>query len=261
MRKILGAMIVTMAACGGGGTTSNPDARVVNNPDASATPDAMPSGGSIAATWILKDWNDTTGTETVGACPSGADTVITYALAAGQTDPANAIKDLFTCGDGHGTATGIPSGTYTEWVEVTDHSGNVLYAQSLSKQVVVVAGQTTPVSFTFQVNRGYVAATWSLVNNSSVAVTCASRPSIAGVEFNETGTGAALVHDVFTCADMAGTTYPLPLDTYTLSVQAIDNANPANGIGAAANVPGLMVTFGNQLVDAGAVILHVDAVN
>ena len=266
MRKIFGAMVaISMAACGGGTTSSSPDARV-NNSDANLTPDAAPPAdaapetlGTIHVTWTLQDWNDQTGLPIAAACPSGADTVIVYSLPAGQTDPANAYTDLFTCADGAGTTLGLPPGNYTVWTEVVDHANTVLYAQSGSVQATVVANQNVNTAFTFQVNRGYVHASWSLISAQNQAITCAQRPSIAGVAFDQTGTGASLVGDIFTCSDLQGTTYPLPLDTYTLSVQAIDNGNPPNGIGAAATVPNVKVTFGNELTEAGAVVLDVDA--
>ncbi len=260
MRKILGALIViSMVACGGGTSSPSPDARIVDIPDANLTPDAVPvADGAIHAVWNLKDWNDQTGLEIAAACPSGADTVIVYSLPAGESDPAKAYKDLFNCADGAGTTAGLPPATYTVWTEVTDHSGAVLYAQSLSVQAVVASNQTTNTSFTYQVNRGYVHASWTLMATGGGAVTCASRPAIAGVAFDQTGTGASLVGDIFDCTDLQGTTYPLPLDTYTLSVQAIDNALPPNGIGAAALVLDVRVTFGNELTEAGAVVLVVN---
>jgi hypothetical protein len=201
--------------------------------------------GTITATWQLQDWNDTTETAVTAPCPTGGDTAILYSLSAGDTNTANALKDLFNCTDGVGTAS-VPVDDYTTWIEITDHTGNTLYAQSGSQPVSVALNlDSTPAApFAFQVNRGYIHASWTLSG-----ITC---PQIDAVEYNSTGPNAFLISDTFTCADAQGTTFPAPLFNYNLAIQGLNPAKAA--VTTTGNVPA-NVTFGNQQVEAGAVVL------
>ncbi|MCE9580584.1 MAG: hypothetical protein K8W52_46115 [Deltaproteobacteria bacterium] len=209
---------------------------------------------TISPSWQLQDWNDQTETVTAASCRTDSNTIKFYALPAGDTNPDNAITDLFNCTDGSGTTADLPADSYTTWVELTSDDNAILYAQSGSVPVSVSAGGDAPVDFAFQANRGYTHASWSLMQGGT-ATSCSAHPDIAGIEFLATGTGAALTPDTFDCADLQGTTFPQPIDTYTLHVGAINSANPPLELGAAADIPNLKVQYGNQLVEAGALVI------
>jgi hypothetical protein len=219
---------------------------------------ACTSLGTVTATWDLQDWNDATGQPTAAACPAGADTAIVYALPDGDTNAADADKDLFNCSDGVGTTAGHIAGTYDVWVEITDHSGAQLFAQSNAVKLNVSDGTNSGSTFSFQVNRGYVSAAWTLkgvISGNTLDCTSAAVPA---VEIDNMVGTATPISDQFNCTMMQGTVNPLPLATYAVALQAIDSSNPPVGLGPAASAGTADLQFGNQLKDVGTVVVSVD---
>jgi hypothetical protein len=223
------------------------------------------TAGTVSASWDLQDWDDANAVAISADCPTGADTAIVYSLPAGLTNPADAAKDLFDCAAFGGTTAGLDPGTYTVWVEITDHSTNTLYAQSDSRTVSVSDGSDSGADFAFQVNRGYVSGAWTLVGaQSGSAITC-DDAGVPDVEFlSQPSIGGLPIRDLFTCNDGEGTSYPLPVDSYpTVSVQAVDASGDPNnpvGLGEAAVTNNVDVQFGNDLQDLGTVTVNVDGV-
>ena len=217
-----------------------------------------PNQGAVAASWDLQDWNDSAKQPVQANCPAGADTAIVYTLVGGDTNPGNAIKDLFNCSDFAGTTAPITAGAYTVWVEITDHSGAVLYAQSNSKSVTLTGGAVTPADYQFQVNRGYVSAAWTLRGGTSNTTLNCAQAGAGGVEFDNMVGSNIPISDQFNCTDGAGTTYPLPIANYQFSAQAIDSSNPPLGIGPATVAGAAQVQWGNQLIDKGSLVLSID---
>jgi len=234
---VLGA--ASLATGCGGGTTTLP--------------------GTITASWTLQDWDDATGQPTPATCPAGADTATVYALPHGDTNTADADKDLFNCSDGTGTTAGHIAGDYDVWVEITDHSGATLYAQSDAKASVPVDDNTdTSVSFAFQVNRGYVSAAWTLKGGTSGNTLDCTTAGVAAVEMdNMVGTNTP-ISDQFNCTPQQNVTDPLPLATYQVALQAIDGSTPPVGLGPATVAGNADLQYGNQDVDEGTVVLSVD---
>lgn len=218
---------------------------------------ACGSSGSVTASWTLQDWNEATGTASLAtACPQGGDTIIVYSLPAGDTDPSLAYKDLFDCSvTGSGTASALPVGDYTVWVEVTDHAGTALYAQSDSQAATVVGGGNTPVSFQFQLNAAPVSAQWTLVDNTGAATSCAG---VGGIE-TEAMQGTSLpISDQFDCAAGSGTTNPLPVAIYQFGLAAVDNSNPPKALGPESTPISLNVQYGsNHPFNAGSFVVQV----
>jgi hypothetical protein len=214
--------------------------------------------GTVTATWDLQDWNDAGKAPIAANCPAGADTAIVYSLAAGDTNTADAVKDLFTCSDFGGTTAPILNGNYTEWVEITDHSGATLYAQSNSQTAGVRIGGDTALTFPFQVNRGYAAAAWTLQGASTHATITCTQAVASGVELNNMVGSNIPIADQFTCTDGQGTTYPLPIANYSMTVAAIDNSNPPKELGAATQAGAVNVQYGNQLINQGSFVLSID---
>ncbi len=232
----LGAASIT-GACGGG--TSSPQ-------------------GTATVTWDLQDWSDANKTAVPANCPAGADTAIVYELPTSETDASLATKDLFTCADITGTTAPLFADDYQFWVDITDHSGASLFAESETKVASVLNNTNTGVDFKFQVNRAYVTAAWTLARASNGAPLSCGQASATGVEMDETGTGASLVPDQFDCAPMTGTSFPIPLDTYTVSLQAL-GGSPEGGIGDSTVAGTAALTIGNQEVNKGTVILPISA--
>jgi hypothetical protein len=226
-----------------------------NNPP---PPPPPPGTGTISASWDLQDWDDAKKQPVSAGCPAGADTAILYSLAAGDTNAAHATKDLFDCARTSDVSAGLNPGSYTNWIEITDHSGATLYAQSGSVTTTVTAGASTPASFQFQVNRGYIAGSWSLIHSNGSPANCTN---LSGVEFVDTDASNPnnFITDQFKCTDGQGTTYPLPLTTYNTSVEALATQNGKEiQAGQAALVQGVKVQFGNDLENIGSVVITLD---
>src|SRR5687768_4291418 len=86
-------------------------------------------------------------------CPAGATTAAVNAQRGGAGSP---YVDLFDCADGAGFADDLPLDTYTVWIDFTDDSGNVTYAQSEAADVTLsTAGQQATASFTVDVDNGF----------------------------------------------------------------------------------------------------------
>ena len=214
--------------------------------------------GTVTAAWNLQDWDDGTGQPTAATCPAGADTAIVYALPDGDTNAADADKDLFNCADGAGTTAGHIAGTYDVWVEITDHSGATLYAQSDATKLTVSDGSSTGATYSFQVNRGYVSAGWTLKGVQSGSTLDCATAGVAAVEMdNMVGTNTP-ISDQFNCSPQSNTTDPLPIATYQVALQAIDSSTPPVGLGPAAVAGNADIQYGNQLVDEGTVVVQVD---
>ena len=212
--------------------------------------------GNVTASWSLQDWDDAHGQPTTAACPAGADTAIVYALPAGDQNLADADKDLFNCSDGIGTTAGHIAGSYQVWVAITDHSGATLYAQSDYDTVSISDGTNSPLSFAFQVNRGFVAAEWTLMGGTShTALSCNSNIKVE--MDNMVGTGTP-ISDQFDCSPQMNTADPLPINTYAVALQAVDTSPTPVGLGPAASAGTADIQFGNQLIDKGSVVLTID---
>lgn len=93
---------------------------------------------------------------------------------------------------------------------------------------------------------GQLTASWSVLEGDS-ASTCAAvgADAVAIVSVPSSGTG---YRDVFDCDALSGTTFPLPLGSYTVTVQIEDSS--ANVLGA--STPRVeTLTFDGQVVNVG----------
>ena len=219
---------------------------------------ACTSLGTVTATWHLEDWDDASGQPTTASCPAGADTAIVYALPDGDTNAADADKDLFNCTDGAGTTAGHIAGTYDVWVAITDHTGAQLFAQSNAQKLDVTDGSTVDADYSFQVNRGTVSAAWTLKGVQSGSALDCTTAGVAAVEMdNMIGTNTP-ISDQFNCSPQQNTSDPLPIGTYQVALQAVDSSTPPVGLGPATVAGTADIQYGNQDVDEGTVVLQVD---
>jgi hypothetical protein len=219
---------------------------------------ACTSLGTVSATWELQDWNDSTKSATAAQCPAGGDTAIVYALPAGDTNMADADKDLFNCTSGGGITAGHIAGSYNVWVDITSHDGATLFARSDVKAVNVADAKTSPVDFQFQVNRGYITGAWTLTHSTGAPADCTG---VSGVEFVDTDASNPnnFITDQFDCTAGNGKTYPQPLATYNVSVEALANSGGTETqIGQAALVQGVKLQTGNQTQNIGSVVIMLD---
>jgi len=207
-------------------------------------------------TWDLLDWNDQSKSVIHDApCPTGSFNATVYSLPSTDTNRDHAVKDVFNCTDKGGFTDPLTPGSYNFWVDITDSSGAVLYAESNSVAGTITATTSTPVDFAFQVNRGFTAAAWALNHTGGAPADCTG---VNGIEFVNTNAADPnkFVSDVYTCADGHGQSDPLPLATYNTSAEALDAADKQ--IGQAPLIQGTKIAVGNEIKNLGTVVITLD---
>lgn len=237
MKRILPALLL-LAACGD--PSPPPEA-----PDAGEAPDAEVTDdtGSIHAIW--QPQND----GTLVDCPAGATTAGVQALRDGDTDP---YIDLFNCEDLDGVQMDLPVGDYQVFVDLTDDTGATLFAQSETKAITVVGGETAERTFAIDVANGFVDVSWRLMAGN-VASSCAAQgaDSTSVLSTNtDTTTG---YDDIYQCTDGESpakvTTGALPIGPY-LTVLSVLQGDVV--IGQSDELT-FAIDYGTEIEDLGTV--------
>jgi cysteine-rich repeat protein len=193
-------------------------------------------GARIQTNWqIVSLASD--GTMTPMACPEPYDTAILHTAEASvegfllddcqQVDP-NCFIDVFDCARGSGATSPLPPGSWVTWVDITDHTGQQLYAQS--KGELVVSAQTDQqVALRIFANGGYIAVSWALFGASShLNLMCeqTAAATSAGGTLALSATPSPEDGSVFTvdvpCEAYAGYSAPLAQGIYDFEVSALD---------------------------------------
>lgn len=203
---------------------------------------------TITASWTLVSGDANT---PVG-CPPGADTI---ALTS-QDSFGTVVVDLFDCADGIGTSGNLPADNYLVWLELTDFSGEVLYAKSLSEEVTVFEDGDSTVSFEFSIDRGAFYMAWD-VYEGGVQSSC---ENVGATEFSLTYTdinNELYDEDRFPCTAYAGTTAGLPAPAiWTMSPALLDPSELAIAVGDPITDE---LEYGNHYKDLGLIILDTAA--
>jgi hypothetical protein len=173
-------------------------------------------------------------------CPAGATTAAVNAQRGGAGAP---FVDLFDCADGAGFADDLPLDTYTVWIDFTDDSGNVTYAQSEAADVTLsTPGQQATASFTVDVDNGFFDVQWDIAGGG-----CASVPGENGVGVLSTHTTTTMGYDdKFNCEDGETgtvTTGALPIGDYVVVLSILDSQDAS--LGDSAEIQD-SIDFGNQ---------------
>jgi hypothetical protein len=152
----------------------------------------------------------------------------------------------------------LPDGLYLMSVRIETHSGAQKYADSEE----VLIDTATDAAFDVEIldDGGYFFFTWSLEDKVSKAkMTCADAgiTSAGSVEAVSTSVSnmSFFKDDKFTCSDHYGTTAGLPAGTYTVSIDAEQNNNPA---GPPVNLTDKVITAPNGTTDLGHVLIPID---
>jgi hypothetical protein len=244
MKRLLASLLL-LAACGEPAPTPE-------SPDAGIDPDAAVSDetGSIAATWQLQDDG------TLVDCPAGATTAAVHSLLDGDTDD---YIDLFNCSALTGTANDLPAGDYQVWIDLTDDTGVTLYAQSESKAITVIGGETAERTFAIDVANGFVDVSWSLVASGGGQVTCAaSGGNSTSVLSTQTDTNTAF-DDIYQCTDGEAparvTTGALPLGPYATQLSLLGDGDVVLG---QSEIVQFSIDHGTELENLGVVTITMD---
>jgi hypothetical protein len=166
------------------------------------------------------------------------------------------VIDKFLCSDKSGTTDPL-DGIFLVWVQIETDNGGSIYAQSERNYIDTADGDTT-INLPMLDNAGFFFLTWDLANASNNApMTCeqAGVGRAGSVETHATLVGTtALLTDKFTCNHYYGTTEPLPVGTYTVSVDADDGTG---SIGTAPAIINQHITAPTGLTDLGHIVIPV----
>ena len=236
------------------------------------------------ATWKIQDISGAN-----AGCPVGFDTAIVVSwkvdasgnhigtCTPGGSPSDSCYLDIFSCAAGQGTTGPIPDttkfpnatgGTFETFVAITNHSGSMVYAESLSDlEDLRTANGVFPndpdhLHGTIYNNGGYFTASWTLKGATSNSQLSCSQAGSGGVSILSTVTGGSqAVDDVFKCSDGDNPfiwTGGLLEGSYTVSVSALDTSTPGAALGQPTNLSNQIIRGQNQVTDLGALVLNVD---
>jgi hypothetical protein len=178
---------------------------------------------------------------------AGVDTIKVTSRGAAAGD----FVDLFDCIDGFNATALLPLDDYTVWIDALD-AGNNLVAQSNSQLATLdLDGELVPLDFDFPVDGGFFALTWTLVDDATNDPLTCGDVAAGSVEVISTpvGGGGTGLSDIFDCVDLEGVTAKLPLDTYTVVVEVLEEGTELS-LGTS-NPREETLDFGNELIDLG----------
>jgi hypothetical protein len=210
--------------------------------------DTVDGTAGIDVSWTLESDGAPAG------CPVGATTAAVNAQRDGSGDP---FVDLFDCADGGGLADDLPLGTYRVWVDFTDSSGNVTYAQSEAADInLTVDGQIAQADFTVDVDNGFFDVQWEIAGGGCASVACEN-----GVGVLSTHTSTTMGYDdKFNCEDGETgtvTTGALPIGDYVVVLSILDAQDAS--LGDSAEIQD-SIDWGNQfkLLNDGPIAITPD---
>ena len=200
---------------------------------------------TVQATWSI--FND----DAAAACPDGATTAAVNA----QLGNDSPFVDLYDCSAGSGVADNLPAGDYTVWVELTDDSGAVLYAQSEAAAISLSDGELATADFQIDAYNGFFDVGWFVTDPGGAEVGCAGVANQNGVSVLSTNSSTTEGTDsIFNCADGEDpsfvTTDPVAVGDYVVSLSLLDQNDLA--IGGSADIV-TSIDHGNEFVDLGVV--------
>lgn len=193
-------------------------------------------------------WNLTEGdSETAAAC---ADYGIETIQVVSEPTSGSQYIDLYTCSTGFDATAPLPLGDYTVWVNALDAGDNMI-AQSNSQAATLDLGnELVPLTFTFPVDGGFFALTWTLVDDATNdPVTCTEVGAAGGVDVLATIVDTTTAFDdIFDCEDGEGVTAKVDVADYTVVVNVLNANEEALGT---SNPRTVSIDYGNELEDLG----------
>ena len=210
--------------------------------------------GFITANWDIKSID---GTHL--DCPTGFDTAALYSqeIDANYGNVGGPITgDLFDCVAFTGLSAPLPATTYYSWIQIENHDGSTVYAQTVEAFVDLTLSDKT-FSADIYDDGGYFQMAWALTVGGAPS-SCAANADITGVEAISTEVGNAnnAVSDIFHCGDHNGVTDVLPAGTYTVSVDAFNAAMQA--VGTAPTLTNKTIQVQNHVTDLGTITIPLD---
>ena len=218
----------------------------------------------VTAEWSLKS----TAGQTL-SCPPGITIAAVYAQ---EVDleyrrVGAPFVTTYDCTANFGNTQPLPPSVYEMWVELTDASGNMVYATSTSRNeaapterfpdgyFVDVVDVDKTFRTTLLADGGYFQLDWDLRNAANAPITCAQVPKVAVLSTSVTNPNNSF-DDRFFCDENFGLTGGLLQGAYTLEVQAINAAG--QGIGPQTMILNKQISSPNKVNDLGTVMVRVD---
>jgi hypothetical protein len=206
--------------------------------------DGQPGGPSvITAQWSFNTYANRHGSANA-PCPTGFDTATVYArpwdsFVGSFTGPAVASA-LFDCAAKVGTTSPL-DGVFQVWVQIENHDGTVVYAESEASVVDTANGNASIALPTLFTDAGYVDLSWDL-EKSGARVHCSDPTVGSGGQITATAVGQSTIFsgDPTRCTDGFGVIGPLPADTYVVTVTA--SSGPGNDVGVSDPIDNAAVT-------------------
>ena len=201
--------------------------------------------------WVLTDGPSDA---TIDCASAGVDTI----KVTSRGDNVGDFIDLFNCGDGFNATALLPLDDYTVWIDALDVNDGVVAQSNSQLSMLDLDQELVRLDFDFPVDGGFFALTWNLVDDADdSALTCAEAVA-GGVEVISTpvGGGGTGLSDIFDCTDGEGVTAKLPIDTYTVVIELLEEVTD---LSLGTSVPRTeSIDYGNHLIDLGNFEFGVD---
>jgi len=185
------------------------------------------------------------------------DTVVVHAERDGDTPYTSKLN----CVDGTGPLLDLPAGTYTVWMEITDHSGATRMALSAEQSITVTDGGVTPVGFSLFSDRAFFAASWNLTRAGAPTTCAAVGAGKVSILATVSGGAEGFDDDLNSCtagegANIAVTTLPVPTGrSYTVVIAALNSAGQS--IGDSAPLTNKTLAIANAALDLQTVTIPI----
>jgi hypothetical protein len=212
----------------------------------------------ITAQWSFNTYANRNGPAT-DPCPTGFDTATVYVrpwdpFVGDFTGPALA-SDLFNCSAKQGTTDPL-DGIFQVWVQIENHDGSLVYAQSESEVIDTADGDQSITLPTLFKDAGYFDLTWDLFRSgSNQRLRCADAGISSSGRISTTAAAVSnnmLYIDKFSCDDGFGITEELPAGLYDVTVTV--SSAPGMDIGASAPIQ-------DQPITAPSGLTHLDHID
>jgi len=218
----------------------------------------------VTAQWSVK----TTGGMTL-SCPPGITVAAVYAqeVDTNYQRVGQPFVETYPCDAGQGNSHPLPPTVYEMWVELTDSSGNMVYATSTSRNEAAPTERfpdgyfldVQDVDKTFKTtilsDGGYFQFDWDLRNAANQPIQCGSVAKVAILSTSVTNINNSF-DDRFFCDENYGLTGGLLQGAYTLEISATNAAG--QGLGPQTMITNKQITSPNHVTDLGTVMVQVD---
>jgi hypothetical protein len=219
----------------------------------------------VTAEWALKS----SAGQTL-SCPPGITVAAVYAqeVDTNYRRVGAPFVTTYDCTANFGNTQPLPPSVYEMWVELTDSSGNMVYATSTSRNEAAPTERFPDGYFVDVVNvdktfrttllsdGGYFQFDWDLRGPGNAPITCGGALEKVAILSTSVTNPNNSFDDRFFCDENFGLTGGLLQGAYTLEVSAINAAG--QGLGPQTQLLNKQISSPNKVNDLGTVMVQVD---